>query len=343
MTTIRQVADEAGVSIGTVSRVLNNKMGVGQETRRHVLDIADQLGYSIPRRPEEEPQSVTHLGLLYNPFHAGLANPFYQDVFLGVEKACRGENISLIFNSLDLPPNEGASLLNSFPPLLKDQNLSGLVLIGGDISENLVSTLSKQFVKPIILVDNNFGNVMWDSVMIDNQQGIRLIVEHLIERGHRHIALMSGPDRPSIVERRQGYETVLQEVGLNSFIAQPDNLGAVGADESVKKILDQAPQTTAIACSNDLQAVTTIRALQRLNYKVPEDISVTGFDDTNMAALASPALTTVHVDRLTLGCLGVENLLARIKMPTKPISKTVMGVHLIKRETVCKPRTHNVI
>jgi DNA-binding LacI/PurR family transcriptional regulator len=138
LVTIRQVAREAGVSVGTVSRVLNNKSGVSEKTRQHVLAVARELGYTLPRRSLLSTSTVTHLGLLSWPMREALpANPFYADVFHGIEQVCHEFRINLSFSSLDVVNGR----LRSLPALINDERVSGIVLVGA---------IPRQMVEPVV-------------------------------------------------------------------------------------------------------------------------------------------------------------------------------------------------
>ena len=127
MATVRQIAREAGVSIGTVSRALNKKSGVGEETRRRILAIAQELSYAPPKPSPLATSIVTHLGLLVRPLPEGMeANPFYADVYHGVEQICRASHVNLSFSSLDIVDGR----IHSLPPLVNDERLRGIVLVG---------------------------------------------------------------------------------------------------------------------------------------------------------------------------------------------------------------------
>lgn len=336
--TIRQVANKAGVSTGTVSRVLNNKSGVGDETRKRVLDTARTLNYTIPKRSNMTHSEITHLGLLNRPVAEDglMSNPFYHDIFLGVEHVCQTHQINLSFNTLDMA-NIANKHLRSRPSLLQNENLQGLVLVGA-LAYEIVSTLTGSTSSPAVLVDNWFEGSCWDGVMIDNEHGMTLMTEHVIAHGHRHIALMNGPSRPSVVERCIGYQKVIQAHNLTPCIVYPPDLMPENAERYVLQILQQAPETTAFMCSNDLQAIATIKKLQELGYTVPGDFSVTGFDDISMAHYTSPPLTTIHVDQVAFGQIAVEMLIERIKYPNRPPVKSVMGVKVIERDSVCAAR-----
>jgi LacI family transcriptional regulator len=339
LVTIRQVAQEAGVSVGTVSRVLNNKPGVSEKTRQHVLAVADELGYALLRRSPLSTSTITHLGLLNRPIGEALpANPFYADVFHGVEQVCHEFHINLSYSSLDIVNGH----LRSMPPLLNDERISGLVLMGA-LDRGVVESVADAAQLPVVLVDNCFGDCPWDAVMTANPRGATMATEHLISRGHRHIALLGGPAHPSIVERRAGYEEALRGHDLAPAVVESTGLDIADGERAVVDLLRQAPETTAIVCSNDSQAIGVSKKLQELGYRVPDDFSLVGFDDINMAQLTSPPLTTIRADRRALGQVGVQLLLGRINAPERLATKAIVGVTLVERASVCPPRAHDII
>jgi LacI family transcriptional regulator len=337
LVTIRQVAQQAGVSVGTVSRVLNNKPGVSEKTRQHVLAVADELGYTVLRRFPLSTSTITHLGLLNRPIGEALpANPFYADVFHGVEQVCHEFHINLSYSSLDIVNGH----LRSMPPLLNDERISGMVLMGA-MARGVVESVADAAQLPVVLVDNCFGNCPWDAVMTANPRGAAMATEHLISRGHRHVALLGGPDHPSIVERRTGYEEALREHGLVPTVVESTGLDIADGERAVVDLLRQAPEMTAIMCSNDSQAIGALRELQGLGYRVPDDFSLVGFDDIPMAQLTSPPLTTVRVGRRALGQVAVQLLLGRIRALDRPAIKAIVGVTLVERASVGPPRVHS--
>jgi len=337
LVTIRQVAQEAGVSVGTVSRVLNNKPGVSEKTRQHVLAVADELGYALLRRSPLSTSTITHLGLLNRPTGEALpANPFYADVFYGVEQVCHEFHINLSYSSLDIVNGH----LRSMPPLLNDERIRGMILMGA-MDRGVVESVADAAQLPVVLVDNCFGNCPWDAVMTDNSRGATLAAEHLISRGHRHIALLGGPDHPSIVERRTGYEEALRKHDLVPTVVESTGLDIAHGERAVVDLLRQAPETTAIMCSNDSQAIGALRELQGLGYRVPDDYSLVGFDDIPMVQLTSPPLTTIRVGRRALGQVAVQLLLGRIRALDRPAIKAIVGVTLVERASVCPPRAHS--
>jgi LacI family transcriptional regulator len=338
LATVRQIAREAGVSIGTVSRALNKKSGVGAETRRRILAIAQELSYVPPKQPSLSTSIVTHLGLLVRPLPEDMqANPFYADVYHGVEQICRASHVNLSFSSLDLADGR----IRSLPPLVNDERLRGIVLVGA-LPQEVIERFLNFVPLPVVLVDNYFPQCRWDAVMTDNIHGARLSTELLISRGHRHIAFINGPDHPSIVERRMGYEEVMRKHDLTPFMVTMPDLGSAEGEMAAVQVLAQAPETTAIIGSNDLQTIGVLKKLQELGFKVPEDFSLVGFDDITIAPLTTPPITTIHVDRFALGRIAVQLLLGRIHNPERPVIKSIVGVSLVERASVSSPRIHDL-
>lgn len=339
MATIRQVAHQAEVSVGTVSRVLNNKPGVSDKTRQHVLDVARELGYTLPRRSPFPTASVTHLGLLNKPMSEALpANPFYADVFHGIEQVCHECQINLSYSSLDIVDGR----LRSLPALVNDERVSGVILVGA-MPQSAVASVVDAAPLPVVLVDNCFPHCGWDAVMTDNVRGAHMATEFLVSQGHRHIALIGGPDHPSIVERRVGYEGTLQQHGLVPTVVPSTGLELADGEQAVVELLRQAPETTGIFCSNDSQAIGALRKLQELGYEIPADFSLIGFDDINLVQLTSPPLTTIRVGRKALGQIAVQLLLGRIGAPDRPATKAIVDVTLVERGSVRPPRTRGIL
>lgn len=334
MPSTRKIAEQAGVSVGTVSRVLNNKDGVSDDVRRRVLQVAQQMNYAPTRRRSLPSAGITHIGMLVRPLgEALMANHFYSDVYHGVEQICSELHINLYFSSLDSV--EGR--LRSLPALLDDERIGGVVLVGA-----MVPSVVEQFAEarqlPVVLIDNWYAGCSWDSVMLDNAGGVIQAVERLVALGHRRIVFVSGPDHPSIVERRAGYADAMQRHKLPPQIVYKPELGLEEGESAADEIVQTRPDTTAILCSNDMQAFGVMRRLTQLGCRIPEDISLVGFDDINMATLTFPLLATVHVDRIAFGRLAVELLLSRVQSPARPPVRCTMSVKLVERASMGRPR-----
>jgi LacI family transcriptional regulator len=345
LVTIREVAEIAEVSIGTVSRVLNNKSGVSDSTRKRVIEISKELGYHPHKRVPLHYSRVTHLGLLIRPTDQPLtSDPFYGGIFHGVEKTCQEFRISVSFSTLDIRNGR----LRRMPAMLDDERLSGIVLLGA-LPYPVVEAIDQETELPIVLVDNCYPRCRWDSVMIENVSGAYQATNHLILNGHKHITMLSGADHPSIVERQEGYRKAMHENGLDPFILHTksnppsDGLSPSHGESGILDILEAAPQTTAVFCSNDNQAVGAIIRLQSLGIRVPNDVSVIGFDDIITVKYTTPPITTIHVDRTSLGNIAARTLINRINNADCSIVKTIVGTELVERASVCKPRIKSLV
>ncbi len=340
MTNIREVAKEAGVSVGTVSRVLNNKSGVGHVTRERVLAVAKKIGYTAShKRGIATNVSVKHLCFLHIPVDPNITTEsyqFYSEVLHSASEICNNSDITLSFKPLDFNEDQ----LISTPSIITEGVVDGVLLVGGGIPFPVIQAFSQTSPVPFVLVDNHFAGSPWDAVMTDNAYGMQLAVEHLINQGHQHITLMGGPAHASIIERRRGYEQTMHAHNLHPVIVDSPTLTSKEARDTIVEILDEVPETTAVLCSNDFQALGAVSKLNALGYRIPEDLSLIGFDDVTMALLTTPPLTTIQVNRNTIGQVAVQLLLNRIGLPDSPPLTTTVGVTLVERDSVDAPRNN---
>ena len=167
--------------------------------------------------------------------------------------------------------------------------------------------------------------------MLDNAGGVAQATERLIDLGHTQVVFVSGPDHASVVERRTGYIEAMRKHGLPTQVIYVGELGIGEGDGAAEEIAKNLPSTTAVICSNDMQAFGVLRRLAQLGYQIPGDISVVGFDDVSMATLTFPSLTTVHVDRIAFGRLAVELLMSRVQSPGRPPVRCTMAVNMVER------------
>ncbi|MBZ0307428.1 MAG: LacI family transcriptional regulator [Anaerolineae bacterium] len=328
------VAELAGVSIGTASQALNNKSNVASETRQRVLAAAEKLGYlQSVRIPNHSQQNISTIGVLMkknwqeNPF-----NPFYSYVLSGAERECQRQNLSMMYASIEV---DEYSKAQAWPPML-DQELGGLMIVGA-LLEETVAEIGQETGLPIVLVDGYTTTRTYDSILIDNITGAFNAVSYLIENGHQHIGLIgSTPNaHPSIRERRKGYQRALKAHGLEENACIEDGLLNRDAGyQAALQLLKRAPEITAIFSCNDETAIGVFRAAREMGYQVPHDLSVIGFDDIDLTQEMIPPLTTMHVDKVMMGALGVRHLIERARDPNQPTLTTLLGTQLMVRESV---------
>jgi LacI family transcriptional regulator len=333
--TLREVAKQAGVSLGTASHALNNRASVLPETRERVLQAALALGYK-PREGNGKAPHLSVIGML-TKHDFGLPvdiNPFFSYVQLGVESECRARDISLMYANIEVDASNHPMV---WPRMVTDGHVDGLIVVGANIDE-LVDGLKRKINKPIVLVDSYAPAYGFDSVLIDNAQGAREAALHLLEQGHRHMALLgSNPHSPpDILERRESFIGTVRGHGGARVHVEDTRLSRDECHAAARKLLKHRPEISAFFACNDDSAIGVINAAHDLGMDVPRDVSVVGFDDIDLAAEIKPALTTVHVPKIWLGKLGVHRLLERAQFPDQPQLTVAISAHVVERETVAR-------
>ncbi len=329
--TIHDVAQRAGVSPSTVSRVLNDRPGISEETRARVLQAARELGY-IPSRSSEGTTSraTMSIGYVVPPRHTLSPHSFYGEILIGVEREARKHGYHVVFTS------EGDEKV---PQIVARNRVDGVILAGVDFPQDMIVSLKERDI-PVVLVDNHIDNV--DSVIIDNEGGAYAATKHLIELGHRRIAfLCEWLGDLSFAERFQGYKKALAEHG----IPFDENLVAEGAPRqrgtgyvAAQRLLEKTIPT-AIFAANDQVAMEAIRALRERGLRVPEDVAVVGFDNGDLALHAVPPLCTVHVYREEMGELAAHRLISLLRNPDLPPVHIRVFTKLVVRESCGARRT----
>ncbi len=332
--TLRDIANAAGVSLATVSAALNDKNGVSPQTRARVLEIATSMGYEIKekKRAVDEPD-LRVIGLLvkHDLDMVRGANAFYSHVQFGANNFCQRHNISLMVATMDVDISNHPL---SWPAMINQNQIDGLIMAGAFIDDS-VEILKRKTDFPIVLVDSYSSTLDCDSVVSDNVGGAKKAVKYLVENGHERIGL-AGWNRlspPSIQLRYQGYMQVLNAYGLTPFIVETE-LSRAGGQKAASALLAADRQVTALFCCNDETAIGAMNTIRDLGLAIPQDVSVVGFDDIDLAAEIRPALTTVRVQKSWMGALGVQALIERARNPDKPQTTVVVATDLVIRESV---------
>jgi len=336
--TINDIARQSEVSISTVSLVLNNKLGISEETRARVLKAASELGY-LGKPAGEKSSLLTTIGMVVkiDSDITPQANPFYARVIVGIEDACRRQGIDLLFASLPVDENNRPV---EVPQLLYNENLDGLLMVGTCVDDSFNSISGMRSI-PIVLVDGYSDTESYDAVVSDNFRAAYQAVEHLINKGHRHIGLAGSDDTcfPSLKDRRNGYLRAMKENRIGEVYITNFNINKSKGYQEVIDLLNKYPHISALFCVNDDVGSAAIRAAQYLGKQVPQDISIIGFDDTYIAANTHPPLTTMHVDTIAMG-QGAAHLVS-LRMHRPDAKRVTLVVHpiLIERESVAVPRS----
>jgi LacI family transcriptional regulator len=333
--TIRDVAKFARVSLGTASQALNHRPGVAPETRERVMAAATQLGYRQQvRLSSRASRTLSTVGLVVKrECGQSLAvNPFYSYVLAGAERECQRQGLSLMYANIEVDEYNRAL---SWPPMLSEPLVDGLLVVGTFL-EDVIGQISQKTGRRIILVDGYSFDQRFDSIITDNVHGAYQAVKHLIDNGHRQIGLIGSTEDayPSIRERRKGYTRALKHFGIHNSYIEDGLLTREAAYEATLRLLRRAPQVTAIFACNDNVAVGVMNAAGDLGRRLPEDLSVVGFDDIDLAQEVNPPLTTMHVDKTLMGVLAVQRLRDRAENPDQVALTTTLSTQLIVRGSV---------
>jgi len=335
-TTINDIAEQSGVSIATVSLVMNGKPGVSDQTRNRVMDVAANLGYPIKiLSPSQATLSSVGMIVKSESSLSPQENPFYSKIIGGIEEACRRNEISLLFARLPVDENNHPT---EIPNMLFNSDVDGLLMVGAFVDAT-VTSISNKKLPPIVLVDGYSDTDSFDTVVSDNFQASYDAVEYLIRKGHQHIAMVGGQEEsyPSLKQRRNGYLRAIKENGLSKTYLAEFNINHTKGFEETTRLLEQHPEITAIFGINDEIAVNAMHAVRALGLRIPEDISIIGYDDTYLAVNTSPMLTTMRVDTVAMGRAAVHLLQLRIETPATARMTLTIHPELIERNSVACP------
>jgi LacI family transcriptional regulator len=298
--TIAEVARRAGVSMMTVSRVVNDKDGVSPATRQRIRLIITELGY----RPSGiarglATQRTGTLGLVV----PDVANPFFADVVRGAEQIAYQQGYSLLLCNTEEDSQRELDVLQ----LLEEKRVDGIVLCSSRLGPGPLRQALAHY-PAVVLVNQHLmpaeGTSIVGAVLQEDEMGGQMAASHLIHRGHRSIGCLSGPAASFSGQRRVGgYRLALEAAGIDPQPGwtQPCRPTVEGGLQAGRLLLNQHPELTALFCFNDLVAVGVLQAAAVVGLRVPDDLAVVGYDDIHLAVLVTPPLTTCRIDRETLG------------------------------------------
>ncbi len=341
---LRTIAEYVKLSPTAVLLSLRGDSSIPPETRQRVITAARELQYKyIPRTKKFLSKRLKRLSFVMPDFGERplTANLFYGQLLVDTEQVCQTQHASLNFVILQRDHPEQAAL----PPALV-HDVDG-ILLASPYPPKLIHRIHQESGCPIVLLDYIFPNAPYDSVMSNDFHGAYQAVCYLIELGHRRIAIMTGKSRnpdfpPSYKERYRGYCEACLAAGVPALSPAilPDHIDE-RIDQNPKnrqlfrtwleKIIAQSPQPEAFFCFFFQFALATLSILQELNYRIPEDVSVVGFDDFDISRTAIPPLTTVHTHRQVLAQVAVERIIARIAGDDRPPLHITVGTKFIVR------------
>lgn len=326
--TMRDVARKAGVSIKTVSRVVNGQGEISEETRQYVNAIINELGY--------RPNMIARGLVTQRTYTVGLVvpditNPFFPEVARGVQDIARTRNYNIFLCNSDENQPEELRVLHS----LADQGVDGIIIFPCYQTSHNLETFAGYY-RPIVAINHLYEHPNVGVVLTDNYQGVRQAVAYLVSQGHREIGMLAGLElSPERGRRVHGFFDALAAHGLP--LSEQRVLAGLPTLESgleaALQLLSREPQVTAIFAYNDLVALGALKACKKLGRRIPADCAVIGFDDIQLASLVEPALTTVRLDKYALGQQAMRRLLDMLDQPEATFSPVTLPVELAIRES----------
>jgi len=336
MSTIKDISKKAGVSISTVSLVLNNKGYVKPETYQRVLSVMHELNYKPSRSARKlATRKNGNIGFIIWESHFYEVEMFYSQVFLGMEYAARKSDSYILLTTV----KDQFDPKTDLPRFLQYGDVDGVAL-AGRVPHELVYYLEKERI-PFVLIDYSIPGKKYNSVQIDNYNGAYSAVQHLVELGRKRIGFVGGTFfHSSIKERYRGYKDCIEtnkvmaadDISKYTYVEDTETSPAIG-EKGISSLLKNDAKLDAVFCCNDPTAMGVIKEIQRRQLKIPEDIAVVGFDDIPNSSYSTPRLTTVHVPKLALGKEAFNLLNKVIEHPLEPPQTRVIATTLVKRES----------
>ncbi|MFD4669086.1 LacI family DNA-binding transcriptional regulator [Lentzea sp. NPDC058450] len=328
--TIRDVAAQAGVSVATVSKVLNNRYGVSADTFARVTAVIKDLGYEASLVAQSLRNRRTNvIGILVADIE-----PFSTELLKGAADAIRGTGFELVVYSAGGRTTDPHGWELRYLSRLSGTLVDGAVLVTPAVDlEGIPGT-------PVVAVDPHTGRAALPTVDSDNLHGGRLATEHLLSLGHTRIAMLTGrADLKSAQQRETGYRGALASAGVpvdESLVVRGDYVADVAA-ASARELLARPDRPTAVFAANDISAIAAIEAARELGLRVPEDLSVVGFDNLPESALCSPPLTTVQQPIREMGHRALELLVKLIQNEEPADTHITLGTDLVVRQSTRPP------
>lgn len=331
--TIKDVAKCANVSIATVSYVLNGKKAISKHTKQRIYAAIKELNYI----PDLNARSLSSkdsklIGVVIPQTEPGsklmLKNDFYSEIVGSIEYCARQRGYHVLISATNI--SEGYLIL------AKERSLDGIIAIGM-YPDRFYKNLKKAQI-PIVLIDSYCDDHYYHSVRIDDAYGSYLATKHMLEMGHTRIAFFCGMIKENgvIKKRLSGYQQALQEfeVDYDATLVYEGQVDYENGKKLACKLVEEKKDVTAVVCSADILAIGAMRGFCEKNVRVPEDISIIGFDDLEIDKYLTPGLTTVKQDISKKGEKAVELLLDSIQDPDMTKREIIIPVDVICRESV---------
>lgn len=325
---MKQISEITGVSTATVSNALNYKRGVNANTAAKVLKVAYELGYF-------EESRITKVKFVTFKRDGSIVEdtPFFPLMLAGMEQECRDNGMDMIMCILDM---RDADYQEQVKMLLNDKS-AAIIMLGTEMIEGDIQLL-QEITTPFIVVDYWNGDMSFDAIKINNEDSIRHAIDYLVKKGHKEIGYLKGRFRiVPFKDREMGYMTGMQRAVLPVHEEYTLELGTTmdAAYADMKKyLMNKIVLPTAFIADNDMIALGAMKALAEYGVRIPEDVSIIGFDDLPFSAIASPPLTTLRVPKQEMGRIATRRLIQLIKNREDASAKIEVSTQFVERGSV---------
>ncbi|MFF5990953.1 LacI family DNA-binding transcriptional regulator [Prauserella flavalba] len=335
MVGIKDVARRAGVSIGTVSNVVNRPHMVSASTRARVLSAIQELGYV---RDESARQLRAGRSRIMALLVLDLGNPFFVDIARGAEETAQDEGLHVITCDSGHQADREVSYLS----MLAEQRVRGVLLSPVDTSGAALETFRRSEI-PYVFVDRRVPADEASSVSVDDVTGGALAARHLVETGHTEVAFVNGPSiLAQCRDREAGVRSVLDASSARLSVLETSELDVASGRDAASRLLGMSPRPTAVFCANDLLALGVLQGMVAAGVRVPDELAIVGYDDIEFAGAAAVPLTSVRQPARRLGRAAAELLIAETADGDEPVERqtVVFEPELVVRASTSLTRSH---
>ncbi|MEL1240880.1 LacI family DNA-binding transcriptional regulator [Flavobacterium flavipallidum] len=333
MSNLKAVAEHSQVSIATVSRVINNDPKVSKETMLKVQASIAVLEYK-PNRVAQRLRSTSKKTKLLGLVIPDIQNPFFVDVVRGVEDYAYQNNFAVMIGNFGQDEKKEKLYLD----ILQSENIDGLIVAPIHGKDKGVENLVKKNI-PVVCIDRGLTDIDVDVVKVDNEQGAFNAIDHLLSLGHKRIAFISGNFKiPTYIERLNGYKKAFVKHGVpyNENLVFARDTDYKSGFEIANKILELDDRPTAIFSGNNLLTLGALEAIHAKSIKIPEEISIIGFDDMPWSISLNPPLSAVRQPGFNMGRKAAEMLYDRILNPNSKKEKVILETELMIRKSTIR-------
>ncbi|MGA2097229.1 MAG: LacI family DNA-binding transcriptional regulator [Candidatus Acidiferrum sp.] len=332
--TMKQIAERAQVSIGTVSHVVNGTAPVREKLRKRVLEVIAHLGYQPSQLARGLRRDTTNMLGMVIP---DITNPFFPAVVRGVEDVAFNKSYRVVLCNTDNDPAKEKAYIDE----LRSYRPAGLLIIPAS-ERSMSSELGYSIPQgiPLIFLDRRPLDWKGDAVMVANEEGAFQATQYLLKMGHTRMAMLSGPSHvTNAVERMAGFRRALAKnnVKITPEYVQETRFDRDSGYRSALRLLNMLPRPTAIFAANDMVALGALLAVREMGLRCPKDVSIIGFDDQDLCIFTDPALSSVHQSGYQMGATAARLLLERISGKKARPQQIVLPTELRIRNSVVAP------